>query len=245
LRKKDLFLENIVEISVLKPGQKVVVWVDCESDSQRRVKLFKGDIGSVIKVDGSGNALINFPGKDKEGSGNTMIKRSKFSNLRVELERSRPTEAPPAKRRRPTETAADEEAKKKAEEDAARVEKHKAQILAETTVTPEQHAKNEAAQVWLKKEPKSGTMRYTFRDPGPLGCRFSKDVPPWILSVNDGSPAAKKVPRVPVAGIVTHVNGHAITEKDCQEVMEGLKKRPVVLDVDWPVDQELPIVNRA
>jgi len=252
LRQKELYLEDIVLVSSLKVGQKVVVWTDFESDSKLKLKLFKGDIGSVLNVDGSGNALINFPGKNGKGEGrsdhgNTMVKKANFSNLRVEMasvasKSSR--EGPPAKRRAVSSEEKDA-ADKKAEEDAARVEKHKAQLLAETAVTDEQKAKNEAAQAFLKKEPKRGTVRYTFKDIGPLGLRFSKDIPPWILAVNDGTQSARKAPRVPVAGIVTSVNGHQITEKDCQEVMEGLKKRPVVLDVDWPVDQDLPVVNRA
>jgi len=260
LKQKDLFLENIVAVSSLNVGQKVVVWTDFESDSKLKLKLFKGDIGSVLNIDGSGNALINFPGKNgkqigvdgrvegRSEHGNTMVKRCNFSNLRVEMEGTKASsEGPPGKRRKeaPVTLAMRQAIEKKAEEEKALVEKHKKQLLEITTVTEEQKGKNEAAQAFLKKEPKRGTVRYTFKDIGPLGMRFSKDIPPWILMVNDGTQAARKAPRVPVAGIVTAVNGHHITEKDCQEVMEGLKKRPVVLDVDWPVDQDLPPVNRA
>merc|ERR1719382_1266269 len=101
----------------------------------------------------------------------------------------------------------------------------------------EQEARKEVAEQWLKKDPKKGVVRYTFRESGPLGLRFSKDVPPWILEVRDGSLAAKKAPRVPVAGIVLAVNGYELSEKDCTEAMQALKKRPVILDVEWPIDQ--------
>merc|ERR1712150_448167 len=102
--------------------------------------------------------------------------------------------------------------------------------------TEEELARRERAQEYLQKDPKLGTVRFTFTTEGPLGLRFSKDVPPWILSVADGSPAARKAPRVPVAGIVAAVNGYEVTKEDCGSVLQGLKSRPVVLDIDWPVD---------
>jgi len=109
----------------------------------------------------------------------------------------------------------------------------------------EEAAKREAAEQWLRRDPKKGTVRYTFNEEGPLGLRFSRDVPPWILEVRDGSLSAKKAPRVPVAGIVVAVNGHELVDKDCQQVLQALKSRPVTLDVEWPVDQGKPTVNRA
>eukprot|EP00747_Dinoflagellata_sp_TGD_P024424 gnl/TRDRNA2_/TRDRNA2_130538_c0_seq2.p1 gnl/TRDRNA2_/TRDRNA2_130538_c0~~gnl/TRDRNA2_/TRDRNA2_130538_c0_seq2.p1 ORF type:complete len:600 (-),score=137.78 gnl/TRDRNA2_/TRDRNA2_130538_c0_seq2:89-1840(-) len=107
-----------------------------------------------------------------------------------------------------------------------------------------------AAEEWLKKPPKKGVIRYTFKDDiitlgNPLGLRFSKDVPPWILEVKDGSLAAKKAPRVPVGGIVLAINGMDLSEKDNEEALLGLKKRPVILDVEWPEDQGLPTVRYA
>jgi len=131
------------------------------------------------------------------------------------------------------------------------VKEAKAPILAaifdddQVPSTEEDKAKREAAKQWLQRDPKKGTVRYTFKDEGPLGLRFSKDVPPWILEVRDGSLAAKKAPRVPVAGIVIAVNGYELNEKDCEEALQALKKRPVILDVEWPVDQGKPTVSRA
>lgn len=109
----------------------------------------------------------------------------------------------------------------------------------------ELEARQLAAQTWLATRPAEGVVRFTFKEEGPLGLRFSKDVPPWILEVKDGSLAARKAPRVPTAGIVIAVNGHEVTEKHCQDVMLALKRRPVVLDVEWPVDQVMPSVCRA
>lgn len=247
-RKELRHLETVTVVDFLRSGEKVVVWEDFSSDSSKPMWLRKGDIGSVMSVDGDGDALINFPGKDSGGKSlSTIIKKSKYSMLRKEAEgtsraSSRPAaEAPPAKRQAvaPAATAA---AAGKAEVASAASSAAKFQ---EAPLTEEEKVKQAAAEAWLKKEPKPRVVRFTFTDCGPLGLRFSKDVPPWILAVNDGTQAARKAPRVPVAGIVTAVNGHEITAKDCQDVMQGLKKRPVILDVDWPVDQELPIVNRA
>lgn len=131
------------------------------------------------------------------------------------------------------------------------------QAKAATTNGDQQSAKQEAAATddddplkaaaadWLSKPPKKGVVRYTFKDQGQLGLRMSRDVPPWILEVRDGSLAAKKAPRVPVAGVVLAVNGYDLSQKGCEEAMESLKKRPVVLDILWPADQGTPLVNKA
>jgi len=113
------------------------------------------------------------------------------------------------------------------------------------TVNEEEAAKREAAEQWLRRDPRKGSVRYTFQEEGQLGLRFSRDVPPWILEVRDGSLSAKKAPRVPVAGIVVAVNGYELMEKDCHQVLQALKSRPVILDVEWPIDQGKPTVNRA
>eukprot|EP00927_Polykrikos_kofoidii_P037366 TRINITY_DN31510_c0_g4_i1.p1 TRINITY_DN31510_c0_g4~~TRINITY_DN31510_c0_g4_i1.p1 ORF type:complete len:604 (-),score=121.91 TRINITY_DN31510_c0_g4_i1:119-1852(-) len=123
-----------------------------------------------------------------------------------------------------------------------------ATLLQETEgeqLTEEEREKKAAAKAWLSKGPEPGIVRFTFKNEGPLGLHLSKDVPPWILEVRDGSLAAKKAPRVPVGGIVVAVNGYELTEKDCQAAIQALKKRPVVLDVEWPEDQNKPLVNQA
>lgn len=242
----------------LRTGQKIVVWEDFASDSHKPMWLRKGDIGSVVEVDTDGSAMVNFPGKDSGGKSlSTFIKKSKFNMMRVELPGQKRVakpnkEAPAAKKSRSE--AAEDAARGYAKEDVAPLKSASAPqcvpaappaAAEEKPLTPEEEAREDKARAWRAKEPKKGVVRFTFKDPGPLGLRFSKDVPPWILSVTDGSPAARKAPRVPVAGIVIAVNGHAITAKDCQDVMQGLKKRPVVLDIDWPVDQDMPVVNRA
>merc|ERR1712050_604755 len=84
----------------------------------------------------------------------------------------------------------------------------------------EEQIRKEAAAAWLEKAPQKGVVRYTFQNEGPLGLRFSRDVPPWILEVRDGSLSAKKAPRVPVGGIVLAVNGYELTEKDCHAAIE-------------------------
>lgn len=105
--------------------------------------------------------------------------------------------------------------------------------------------KQQAAAEWLERPPRQGVVRYTFRDSGPLGMRFSKDTPPWVLEVRDGSLAARKAPRVPVAGVVIAINGYEILENDGSDATKDLLQRPVVLDVQWPHDQPLPSVSRA
>eukprot|EP00928_Gymnodinium_smaydae_P060459 TRINITY_DN4412_c0_g4_i1.p1 TRINITY_DN4412_c0_g4~~TRINITY_DN4412_c0_g4_i1.p1 ORF type:complete len:555 (+),score=137.56 TRINITY_DN4412_c0_g4_i1:127-1791(+) len=111
--------------------------------------------------------------------------------------------------------------------------------------TEEAIAAREAAKAWLKKQPRAGVVRYTFSTEGSLGLRLSRDVPPWILEVKEGSLSYKKVPRVPLGGIVLAVNGYELTEKGTTEAIKALAKRPVVLDVQWPEDQGKPTVNRA
>lgn len=244
------------------------------SDSSKPMWLEKGDIGKVMSIDSDGDALINFAGKDSGGKSlSTIIKRSKWKMLRVEQEQadgtksrtSRPVgearcvspmrmttkktpglhEVQPPAKRRATEGAAPKKDGSAAPSTSAAVAASPPPEEDEAPLTEEEKARRAVAEAFLKKEPKKGTVRFTFKEPGPIGLRFSKDIPPWILAVNNNTQAARKAPRVPVAGIVMAVNGFEITEKDCQVVMEGLKKRPVVLDIDWPVDQDIPIVNRA
>lgn len=251
-KKLESHLETVGLITRLRVGEKIVVWEDFASDSQKPMWLLKGDIGNVIEVDGDGSVIVTFPGKDSGGKSlTTFIKKSKIGMLRVELpgatRLTRPRqEGQPVKQRRvgstPEETA--KAASVSSSAPAAAAPERQA-VAEEKPMSEEEKAAQAKAEAWLSREPKKGVVRFTFKEPGPLGLRFSKDIPPWILVVNDGSPASRKAPRVPVAGIVTAVNGYEITAKDCQDVMAGLKKRPVVLDVDWPVDQDLPIVNRA
>jgi len=109
----------------------------------------------------------------------------------------------------------------------------------------EEKARMEAATDWLSRPPRKGVVRYTFPNEGQLGLRLSRDVPPWILEVRDGSLSARKAPRVPLGGIILAVNGHELTEKGREEAIAALANRPVVLDIEWPLDQGTPTVNRA
>merc|ERR1712217_726220 len=111
------------------------------------------------------------------------------------------------------------------------------------------------AELWLKREPKDYTVRFTFKESGDLGMRLSQDVPPWVLEVRDGSLASTKAPKVPVGGLVIAVNGHPIKEgrngvysESNQEALKMLHddtQRPVVVDITWPVDVPAPIVKYA
>jgi len=112
-------------------------------------------------------------------------------------------------------------------------------------LSPEELERKKAAKEFLTQAPVLGVVRYTFAQDGVLGLRLSRDVPPWILEVRDGSLSAKKAPRVPVGGVVMAVNGYELTEKDNQLAIKGLAKRPVIIDVKWPEDQGKPMVNRA
>lgn len=107
--------------------------------------------------------------------------------------------------------------------------------------------RRKAAEAWLRREPRDGTVRFTFKEEGDLGLHTSRDLPPWILEVRDGSPAARKAPRVPLGGIVIAVNGHELAQDDSfsHEAMKNLNRRPVVLDIKWPGDQRLPVVKNA
>merc|ERR1712151_559938 len=104
-------------------------------------------------------------------------------------------------------------------------------------LTEEDLGRQEDAKAYLAKLPEKGVVRYTFLDEGTLGIRLSRDVPPWILEVRDGTLSAKKAPRVPVGGVVLAVNGFELKEKDDKIVAECLPRRPVILDVQWPLDQ--------
>ena len=68
---------------------------------------------------------------------------------------------------------------------------------------------------------RSPEVRYTFRDDGLLGIRLSRDVPPWILEVRDGTLAARKAPKVPVGGVVTAINGYDLSEKENPRALRG------------------------
>eukprot|EP00929_Paragymnodinium_shiwhaense_P044656 TRINITY_DN22891_c0_g1_i2.p1 TRINITY_DN22891_c0_g1~~TRINITY_DN22891_c0_g1_i2.p1 ORF type:complete len:504 (+),score=178.26 TRINITY_DN22891_c0_g1_i2:284-1795(+) len=112
-------------------------------------------------------------------------------------------------------------------------------------LTEEEKAAKEEAEAALKKPPEEGFVRYTFEMDGPMGIRFSRDMPPWILDIHDGSLAARKAPRVPVGGIVHAVNGYKITDQNKEAVMKQLARRPVHLEVEWPQDQGVPNVKFA
>lgn len=107
--------------------------------------------------------------------------------------------------------------------------------------------RRKAAEAWLRKDPKEGVVRFTFREEGDLGFRLSKDVVPWILEVRDGTPAAKKAPRVPVGGMIIAVNGYELSEEDpsSPEALRAMSRRPAVLDIQWPGDQRMPVAKHA
>mmetsp|Transcript_174966 Transcript_174966/g.425693 ORF Transcript_174966/g.425693 Transcript_174966/m.425693 type:complete len:573 (+) Transcript_174966:8-1726(+) len=107
--------------------------------------------------------------------------------------------------------------------------------------------KRKAAEAWLRREPKDGVVRFTFKEEGDLGLRLSRDVVPWILEVQDGTPAARKAPRTPVGGIVIAVNGYELLEEDpySAEALKAMNRRPAILDIQWPGDQRLPVVKHA
>jgi len=111
--------------------------------------------------------------------------------------------------------------------------------------TPEAMAARQVAQENLSKPPKKGIVRYTFRDEGLLGIRLSRDVPPWILEVRDGTLAARKAPKVPVGGVLMSINGYDLSVKENPNAVKALAKRPVVLDIDWPIDVPMPSVSSA
>eukprot|EP00928_Gymnodinium_smaydae_P057618 TRINITY_DN40833_c0_g1_i1.p1 TRINITY_DN40833_c0_g1~~TRINITY_DN40833_c0_g1_i1.p1 ORF type:complete len:608 (-),score=141.79 TRINITY_DN40833_c0_g1_i1:73-1821(-) len=105
----------------------------------------------------------------------------------------------------------------------------------------EESEADKAAKQRLRRKPPKGCVRYTFEMWGPIGLRLSKDVPPWILEVKDGSLAARKAPRMPLGGIIVAVNGHELDHPASAELVpKALAARPVVLDVQWPRDQGLP-----
>lgn len=114
--------------------------------------------------------------------------------------------------------------------------------------------RRKAADAWLKREPKQGVVRFTFKDEGDLGLRLSQELPPWILEVRDGSLAAKKAPRVPLGGVVIAINGHELAAEEGQEAaakeaakeaIKALERRPAILDVRWPGDLRPPVVKYA
>jgi len=106
-------------------------------------------------------------------------------------------------------------------------------------------AARQQAQENLSKPPKKGIVRYTFRDEGLLGIRLSRDVPPWILEVREGTLSYRKNPRVPVGGVVIAINGYDLSSKENPSAIKALAKRPVVLDVDWPIDIPMPAASSA
>eukprot|EP00928_Gymnodinium_smaydae_P088102 TRINITY_DN72246_c0_g1_i1.p1 TRINITY_DN72246_c0_g1~~TRINITY_DN72246_c0_g1_i1.p1 ORF type:complete len:322 (-),score=102.37 TRINITY_DN72246_c0_g1_i1:46-1011(-) len=100
----------------------------------------------------------------------------------------------------------------------------------ENTVGVEKFAAPAASGIELP-EPQEGILRFVWEpdEVGPLGLRFSGGCPPMILSVNPGSPAATK--GVPVNCEVHAINGLELVGRNRDRVMEGLKSRPVYLDV--------------
>merc|ERR1712060_1008749 len=90
----------------------------------------------------------------------------------------------------------------------------------------EEFARKLAAEERLFSAPGDGVVRYTFKEHENLGLRFSRDVPPWILEVRDGSLGAKKAPRVPIGGIVVAINGYELDRPDDPIVPKFLKARP-------------------
>lgn len=257
LKRKDNHLDVVTEVTYLRMGQRVVVWEAFPSDGQKQMWMRKGDIGTVQSVDSDSDATISFQGRGSGGSSlPTIVKKKNWNMLRVEaapgatgIRLKAPGEESAPKKRMvelPSVFSSASAAASKPADGAAAAEKKAAKpAQEEKPMTEEELAKAEAAAAWLKRDPKKGVVRYTFKQDCPLGLRFSQDVPPWILGVNDGSQAARKAPRVPIGGVVIAVNGYELTQKNCQEAMQGLKKRPVFLDVDWPIDQSLPVVNRA
>lgn len=79
--------------------------------------------------------------------------------------------------------------------------------------------------------PEDGIKRFEFTtdQTGPLGLRFSGGFPPLILQVNPDSFAGKK--GVPPNFEVHAINGLPLVPQNRDSVMNGLKARPVVLDV--------------
>merc|ERR1711865_1159064 len=122
-------------------------------------------------------------------------------------------------------------------------EKEKGKELADADQSEEAKAAMLAAKECLAKRPSNGVLRYIFQDAGALGVKLSSDVPPCILEVRDGTLAAKKVPRVPVGGIVVAINGFAFSTEENPMAIQALAKRPVTLDVKWPDDQRLPTIE--
>jgi len=117
---------------------------------------------------------------------------------------------------------------------------------ADAELSPEALAKKKAAAEWLRKPPRAGVVRYLFdQREGLLGLRLSRDVPPWILDVKEGSLAWRKDPQVPLGGLVIAINGQELTEACCAEATEALPRRPLTLDIEWPIDQILPDVRQA
>eukprot|EP00933_Yihiella_yeosuensis_P041841 TRINITY_DN36245_c0_g1_i1.p1 TRINITY_DN36245_c0_g1~~TRINITY_DN36245_c0_g1_i1.p1 ORF type:complete len:597 (+),score=141.34 TRINITY_DN36245_c0_g1_i1:75-1793(+) len=112
-------------------------------------------------------------------------------------------------------------------------------------LTEEEIVARDAAKEVLGKDPPKGQVRFSFHETGSLGIRLSRDVPPWVLEVRDGTLAARKAPRVPIGGIVVAVNGYDLSLKENPHAIKALANRPVVMDIEWPVDQALPSVKYA
>jgi hypothetical protein len=113
-------------------------------------------------------------------------------------------------------------------------------------LSAEEKERKQAAEKYLKTAPLKGVVRFTFDMSGPLGLRLSRDVPPWILEVRDGTLAARKAPKVPVGGVVLAVNGYELKDKEnSAATQKALQVRPVILDVEWPIDQTMPAISRA
>jgi len=118
-----------------------------------------------------------------------------------------------------------------------------AKATADVAAEGERLRRLQVAKNRLGKPPDQGLVRYTFREQGALGLKFSGDVPPEILEVKDNSYAQRKDPHIPIGGVIHSVNGLSLLEVGVDEAMEGLKHRPVVIDVLWPDSIKLPERN--
>jgi len=95
--------------------------------------------------------------------------------------------------------------------------------------------------------PEEGILRFEFREDetGPLGLRFSAGYPPLILEVHADTFAGRK--GVPSNFEVHAINGLALVPINRDTVMNGLRMRPVTLDVrpqGWKPREKLMAIER-
>lgn len=88
-----------------------------------------------------------------------------------------------------------------------------------------------AAQILELPPPEEGILRFEFtaEDVGPLGLKFSPGFPPLILQVHPDTHAERK--GIPANHEVHAVNGLLMVPQNHSYVMNGLKSRPMILDV--------------